>query len=161
MSSDGTPSDNDLTGSFFQRILNVFELSSLLLVVAVAYGSFILWREGHDEWLAILRIAHDPAIATLLLMFIGVLFQDVFGGGLFRFPLNLTLPSLFVALVLTTKILREVGLAFAYRAGEPERYDLMWNRPMALITLWLIQIVTMGILLLFLGARRRLMGQHS
>lgn len=118
----------------------IVQISTWLFFSAAVFGYFILDRKSYP-------LARDYAIslgpvasATLIYLAISFGIRELHAPGRLVFPLNLTLPLIFVMLIRVAVILWTSPTGAAFRTPEALAPALIWTNPLALTILALVQI---------------------
>lgn len=92
-----------------------------------------------------------PAISTILFLCLSIGINDLYATNSLRFPLNLTLPTIFTALLfLSTILLSKVGLSIS-RIPESFSAIHIWSSPWLLVSTFAAGVVALSLLALFEG----------
>ena len=86
--------------------------STILLFFTVCLaGWFVAWQDGASRFNSYVLAAADPALAALTMMVVCAARPAVFSGRRFRLPHTLTLPTLYMGVIVAAKLLgREAGM---------------------------------------------------
>lgn len=124
----------------------------LLFGSACLTGWFVSWQNGAAAGLnSYVLAAADPALAALCMMLICLARPAVYTGRRFRLPHTLTLPTLYMGVIVSAKLLgREAGTSIEQYAGVG-RYDLIWLAPVVVVPLWVGTVVLFGAIGAFLN----------
>lgn len=120
------------------------EVSSILFLTTLGVGAFALWRSGQSGLFGYLRLAFDPAMASILLVFSSLAVPSLMNSERLQFPLNLTLPPTYIGILVTFKVLKDDGRALTYNMGEASRVDLAWYSPSMLGAAFVVGVVALS-----------------
>lgn len=119
--------------------------ASLLFVSATLFFALWLFSNGARELSPFVLGCFPSAAATICLAGLSFLLPNLVGGLDFRFPLNLTLPTVFCGLtVLMSRLMATLRPPLAL-IGEAPRVDQVWNNPTFLFICWLGQVAVMTV----------------
>ncbi len=116
-----------------------------LLLTAMAGATLIWWRTGMPGGLAWLRLVLDPAIASILFVVAVALVPDLCAGRRIRFPLPMTLPVVYLGLLVGMKLLTEGSRTGILKFAESARLDGYWLHPSFLILVGGLQASVLAI----------------
>jgi cell division protein FtsW (lipid II flippase) len=117
---------------------------ALQFSLAAAIGAVALLWHGAFAALSFLLVLIDPAGTTGVLAILILAFPDIIGGARLRWPVPITLPLLYVALLFTGKAVFDGPLNPVLRVGDAQRWDRIWLDPAALAVLAVIQVIALS-----------------
>lgn len=145
----------DAATSWKSRFLKVWPYAtssvSILFFATTACGLVIAWMMGAKTPLSFVLAVFDPAIASLVLLFVAFAQPSVFAGERFRPPHAFTIPIVYVATVFAVKTLGTDGAKSIQRLEGAGRFDLIWLRPEALLG----TLVVLVAVFLVIGSRAK------
>lgn len=123
----------------------------LLFGGACIAGWIVPWQDGADSLNSYVLAVADPALAALCMMLVCLARPAVFVGRRFRLPHTLTLPTLYMGVIVSAKLLgREAGTSIEQFAGIG-RYDLIWLTTDVALPVWIGSVVLFGVIGAFLN----------
>lgn len=131
-----------------------FEVIPALFTVSLAGATFIWWREGMPGGLAWLRLILDPAMASILFVVSAVLAPGMFAGKRVQFPLPLTLPAVYLGLLVGVKLLTEGSRTGITKFADAARLDGYWLHPSFVLLVASLQVLVLAAMALRVGKRR-------
>ena len=84
------------------RVLLACKCSAIMYACAAGYGGYFVWHSGLKSLAPYMVILGLPLVAALVFVGIAAIIPNLLAPGRVTFPLNLTLPFVFGALVFIT-----------------------------------------------------------
>jgi hypothetical protein len=128
------------------------DVATILLLCALAVGLGHLWQQGEDRVGAFAIVAFVPVTATCLFIVASALVPDLLAGGRLRFPLNLTLPAVYLMLHLASTVLWTSGIGLTLHWPEL-LVGRIWYSPRLILGTFAIQMGTLSLLALYRAER--------
>ena len=129
---------------WYKRVLAAWafsaSVSGLLFAVTALPCINLLYKQGQTSMAAYSFACFPLASAGLLLTVLAVLVPSLVNGNAMRFPLNLTLPSLYSGLVALSSLLMANFMPSIALLGDTPRTDQLWGRTDFLGTAWFVQV---------------------
>lgn len=127
----------------------------LLFGTACLAGWFVTWQRGGPNFNSYVLAAADPALAALAMMLVCAAQPAVFSGRRYRLPHTLTLPTLYMGVIVAAKLLgREAGTTIQQYPGVG-RFDLIWLSTEMVFLVWIGTVVLFGVVGAFVNDARR------
>jgi hypothetical protein len=126
-----------------QEVVLVLQTALTLFAVAGAFGLVRLRQlglSGREPTVVVLAL---PISATLLYVLIAFMVPSLLAPGRLRFPLNLTLPVVFVAMTLVSVVLWTTTGSAAFQVPEALQVARIWTQPSTLGVVAFAQILTL------------------
>lgn len=132
-----------------QEVVLVLQTALTLFAVAAAFG-FVRLRQlglsGREPTVVVLAL---PISATLLYVLVAFMMPSLLAPGRLRFPLNLTLPTVFVAMTLVSVVLWTTTGSAAFQVPEALQVARIWTQAPTLATVAVAQALALtGLVLL-------------
>ena len=124
----------------------IVEISLWLFCTGAVLGYFLLDRKTFPAFRDYMIAIGPVATATLLYLGLSMALPDLHAPGRLGFPLNFTLPVVFVVLIRVAVILWASPSGSAFRAPDVLLPALVWTNYTALGVLLLIQIAILSVL---------------
>ena len=116
----------------------------LLFFTACLAGWFVAWQSGAMSLNSYVLAAADPALAALAMMLVCAARPAVFSGRRYRLPHTLTLPTLYMGVIIAAKLLgQEAGTTIQQYRGVG-RFDLIWLSANMVFLVWIGTVVLFG-----------------
>jgi hypothetical protein len=131
------------------------EFSFLLFLVCAGFAGYFLMNEGRGaavglrhDWIPAVILLGIPSMASLGLVLLAMLVPPLIPGGVYQFPLNLTLPLVYMA-VLYVAVFLLLTPGHSLQA-PPEALQIagFWLRPDILLACLVVQWLALSLLLL-------------
>lgn len=136
-----------------KRSLLITESTCVLLIAAAAASFSHLWRGGVISIPVIGASLIVPVIASLMFVCISVSVPDLYAVGKLRFPINVTLPCVYVSiLILTLILISRVGPSIM-RVPEKLNAINIWSDGWVLMATLVTGIVCLSALGAFIRER--------
>jgi hypothetical protein len=132
-----------------KRTVLVLECATVLLLCAGGTGLIHLWKTGPLTFQIASTGLLVPAFTTILFLCVSLGIPDLYAVGRIRFPLNVTLPILYTAmLLLSMTLLSRVGLSIS---RVPDSYSAIniWSSWWVLFSTFLAGSIFLTVLSLF------------
>lgn len=117
-------------------------MAMIFLIAFFASAAQVLVA-GSTSPIVFVLAAADPAYAAIALLSLVVLCPSVFTVGTLKFPLNWTLPTLFIAFVLAVKWTRTEDPVATRIAEDVVRIDAIWLDARFLTAVWVAQVIVL------------------
>lgn len=126
-----------------QEVVLVLQTALTLFAVAGAFG-FVRMRQlglsGREPTVVVLAL---PVSATLLYVLAAFIMPSLLAPGRLRYPLNLTLPVVFVAMTLVSVVLWTTTGSAAFQVPEALQVARIWTQPSTLGVVAFAQVLTL------------------
>lgn len=126
-----------------QEGLLVLQTSATLFAVAAAFGLVRLRQLGLSSRESTVVVLALPVSATLLYVLAAFSIPSLLASRSLRFPLNLTLPLVFVALTMASVVLWTTTGSAAFQIPEALQVAKIWNQPVTLATVAVAQALAL------------------
>lgn len=126
-----------------QEVALIVQTAATLFAVAAAFGLVRLRQmglSGREPTVVVLAL---PISATLLYVLAAFTIPSLLATGRVRFPLNLTLPVVFIALTLVSVVLWTTTGSAAFQIPEALQVARLWTQPAILATVALAQALAL------------------
>ena len=118
----------------------------LLFFTACLAGWFVAWQSGATSFHSYVLAAADPALAALAMMLVCAAQPAVFCGSRYRLPHTLTLPTLYMGVIVAAKLFgRATGTTIQQQRGVG-RFDLIWLNADTVFLVWIATVVLLGVI---------------
>ena len=128
-------------------------VSGFLFAVTAVPVCYLLYKQGQKSMAVYSFTCFPLASAGLLLTVLAVFVPSLVAGNSVRFPLNLTLPSLYSGLVALSSLLMANFLPSIALLGDSPRTDQVWGRADFLGTAWLVQVGSLSLWAMIAGRK--------
>ena len=132
-----------------KEVVLVLQTALTLFAVAAAFGLVRLRQlglSGREPTVVVLAL---PISATLLYVLVAFIMPSLLAPGRLRFPLNLTLPMVFVAMTLVSVVLWTTTGSAAFQVPEALQVARIWMQMPTLATVAVVQALALtGLVLL-------------
>jgi hypothetical protein len=126
-----------------QEVVLIVQTAATLFAVAATFGLVRLRQmglSGREPTVVVLAL---PISATLLYVLAAFTLPGLLATGRVRFPLNLTLPVVFIALTLVSVVLWTTTGSAAFQIPEALQVARLWTQPGILATVALAQALAL------------------
>jgi len=116
-----------------KRLGFALECAGLLYLVCMATGLIHLWRTAPISVISVVGTLSAPAIATLVFAVVAALVPNLLGQGKLASPLNMTLPLVYMGLLIAVlQLAWGTDLPFL-RLREIYGWSAVWSNPLMLV----------------------------
>lgn len=128
--------------------------SQLFTVTAVPFVLFLL-ANGVRALPAFVIGCFPVAAAAVVFAIVTLLVPGLVAGNKLRFPLNLTLPVVYVGLILVMSEVMATLRTPVALLGEEPRIDQFWSMPLVLVLTFVVQVVALTVSASLAGRKER------
>lgn len=122
------------------------ECAGLLYLICMGIGLARLWHMSSISLVSIVGILSAPAVASLAFAFVGACVPNLLGTGKMAVPLNVTLPIVYIALLLgVLQLSAGTDMPFL-QLREVYAWSAVWASPGMLLTGVGLQVVLLTVL---------------
>jgi hypothetical protein len=126
--------------------LNV-RIAGTLYLIAIAWISLILWL-AHAQAIVQYAVAFGvPSSASLGLFVAGILVPGMFGNGTMKFPINFTVPIVYLVLLAASEALWTNAPSVIVATPPLLNVARIWMQPMVLIVTWAVHTMALSTML--------------
>ena len=123
----------------------------LLFFTACLAGWFVAWQDGAESFNSYVLAAADPALAALAMMLVCATQPAVFSGRRYRLPHTLTLPTLYMGVIVAGKLLGRATGTTIQQYRDVGRFDLIWLSANTVFLVWIGTVVLFGVVGAFMA----------